>query len=392
MKRSYIREILDCIDEDTISFAGGLPNENLFDLKGISKATTQVLKDPKSLQYSSSQGLIGLRRIIANIYSKEFDFPTHEDEIMITTGSQQAFDIILKIFSKDEILVQKPSYIGALNAFKSLGLAIKGFDEIEQLPHMLHSSNDLYLMSDYCNPTGKSYTQAQRVKIASILKQKGNILIEDGAYGLLNFDGKINQPISALYDNSFHLGSFSKILAPGLRVGWIRAKKEDIDKILVSKESMDLHTPTLNQMIIEHYLNNNNLSTHLQKIRNDYKNRMSLMKKCMRKYLHNFDFEEPSGGMFIYGEFKNMDTMELAKKCLTKKVAFVPAQVFYANDQSSTFARFNFSNSSYKQIVKGIKIIANIIEQNNHAILSKSIWFNIFQDAALTSKYKTVYL
>lgn len=392
MKRSYLREILDCIDEDTISFAGGLPNENLFDLKGITTATTEVLKSPKSLQYSSSQGLLGLRKIIAKMYTQQFDFPTHEDEIMITTGSQQAFDIILKIFSKDEILVQKPSYIGALNAFKSLGLAIKGFDDIGELNHLLHSSNDLYVMSDYCNPTSKSYTQAQRQEIASILKQKGNILIEDGAYGLLSFKGHIQQPISALYDNSFHLGSFSKILAPGLRVGWIRSKKQNIEKILVSKESMDLHTPTLNQMIIENYLNNNDIAKHLQKIRDDYQKRMQVMSQCMHKYLNNFKFEEPTGGMFIYGEFKNIDTMELAKKCLTKNVAFVPAQVFYANEQSSTFARFNFSNSSYKQILKGIKIIAKTIEENNHSILSKSIWFNIFQEAALTSKYKTMYL
>ena len=236
MKRSYIREILDCIDDDTISFAGGLPNEELFDLEGITKATVKALQTSKSLQYSKSQGLLGLREIIADIYTKIFDFKTSADEILITTGSQQAFDVILKTFSKDEILVQNPSYIGAINAFKTMGLAVRGFDEINELNDLLNSSNDLYLMSDFNNPTTKTYTLKQRKQIADILNKKGNILIEDGAYSLLDFENTIMKPISADYENSFLLGSFSKILAPGLRVGWIRANKKNIEKILVSKE------------------------------------------------------------------------------------------------------------------------------------------------------------
>lgn len=403
MKRSYIREILECIDETTISFAGGLPNEKLFDLEGITKATVKALQTPKSLQYSKSQGLLSLRQMIANIYTNKFDFPTCEEEILITTGSQQAFDTILKVFAKDEMIVQNPSYIGAVNAFKAMGLQVTGFDEISELNRLLNNDNDLYVMSDFQNPTSKSYSLEQRKEIAKIINKKGNILIEDGAYSLLSFDEKVMKPICAHCansENTFHLGSFSKILAPGLRVGWIRANKKNIERVLVSKESIDLHTPTLNQMIISNYFQENDLVEHIKKIKKDYQNRALFMGKCMNKYLDNFEFEMPKGGMFIYGKFKNCDTMKLAKKCMENKVAFVPGQVLYAKEKSSNEARFNFSNSSYKQIIKGIKMIAKISgtkkiiknEKQKEELLNGSIWFHIFNNIAQKSKYKTVYL
>lgn len=392
MKRSYIREILDCIDEQTISFAGGLPNELLFDLNGIAKVANEVLTTPKALQYSASQGLQTLREHIALLYTTRFDMPTDEHEILITTGSQQAFDVILKIFAKDEMIVQNPSYIGAINAFKTLGLEVRSYDNHTQLKRYLNSSNDLYIMSDFCNPTGHSLIQNQRQEIAQILQNRGNILIEDGAYSLLSFNGKLQKPICAYYDNGFHLGSFSKILAPGLRVGWIRASRENIQKILVAKESMDLHTPTLNQMIIAQYLSCYSLEEQLQKVRQDYAKRALFMEKCMRKYLKEFEFFAPKGGMFIYGTFKNIDTMRLAKEALQHHVAFVPGQVFDPSERVSSNARFNFTNSSPKQIVKGIKILAKILHEDASQQNVKSIWMNIFQNISTHSKFRTCYL
>ncbi len=390
MKRSYIREILDAIDKETISFAGGLPNEKLFPMKKIQKVASKVLKDANSLQYSQSQGLKSLRKKIANIYTDTFGFETDEDEILITTGSQQAFDIILKVFGKDEVLVQNPSYVGALSAFSNMGLDVKGFDNIEQLEERLHCSNDLYLMSDFSNPTSKSYSLKERETIANILNKTGNLLIEDGAYSLLAFDGSIQKPISSMVENSFHLGSFSKIIAPGLRVGWIRANKQLIDKLLASKESIDLHTPTLNQMIIDTFMEKYSLEEHLKKVRRDYFERMQYMNYCFRRYLPSFQFSIPKGGMFIYGCFDDLDSMEFAKKAMEKKVAFVPSQALYHKEQTSSYARFNFTNCSFDDIEKGVMVLSKMLDEKQP--LSGSMWFTIFQDMSKKSKYRTMYL
>lgn len=362
LKRSYIREILDATNEDTISFAGGLPNEKLFPLKQIKKATKKVLKTSHALQYSKSIGNEALREKIAKIYTKKLDFPTKADEILITTGSQQAFDIISKTFVHKELFVQKPTYIGALGAFKILGKSLNDFDDIKTLKSELKEDDTLYLMSDFSNPTSKSMTKKQREEYALLLKQSNAYLVEDGAYSLLSFNGRVKKPISSFYENSFHLGSFSKIVAPGLRVGWIRTSKENIEKLLIAKESLDLHTSTLSQMIINQYLEDNDLFEHIKVIRKEYESKMNYMTSCMKKYLPSFIFEKPKGGMFIYGKFE-VDSLKLAKKALEKNIAFVPSCVFDLKEENSTYARFNFTNSSKQQMRAGIKTISEILSK-----------------------------
>ncbi len=363
LKRSYIREILDATTEETISFAGGLPNEKLFPLKQIKKATNKVLKNVNALQYSKSIGDINLRKKIAKIYTEKLDFPTKEDEILITTGSQQSFDIISKTFVDKTLFVQKPTYIGALGAFKILNKKLEDFETVESLERKLNEDDTLYLMSDFSNPTSICMTNKQRVEYANLLSKKNAYLIEDGAYSLLSFNGKIKKPIASAYKKSFHLGSFSKIVAPGLRVGWIRTSKENIEKLLIAKESLDLHTSTLSQMIINQYLEDNDLFKHIKTISFEYEKKMQYMAKCMKEYLPFFEFKKPKGGMFIYGKFE-VDSLELAKKALEKNVAFVPACVFDVNEEKSTYARFNFTNTSRKQVKRGIKLIAEIISKS----------------------------
>ncbi len=374
IERSYIREILDATNKETISFAGGLPDENLFPMDSLKKASSKVLEDTLCMQYSKSQGIDELREKIANLYTKNLDFPTTKDEIMITTGSQQAFDIISKTFLEDEVLVQTPTYIGALSAFKVLGLKVKGFNYIGSLNYELKSSSGLYIMSDFANPNAKTLDNNHRDEFVHILNKKNSFLIEDGAYSLLDFEGKINKPICARYKKSFHLGSFSKIIAPGLRVGWIRADKNLLERILVSKEALDLHTPTLNQMIINQFLEDNDLFNHLKKIRSNYKDKMEFMSVCFEKYMPSFQFSKPEGGMFIYGSFEE-DSFLLAKEMLKKNIAFVPAEVFFHDNKKSKEARFNFTNSSKEDIEKGIKEISKTIIDK-----SESIWFKMFKE------------
>jgi len=364
MKRSYIREILDATDEDTISFAGGLPDKELFPLNELSKASKKVFKNDDCLQYSKSQGIESLREKIASIYTNKLGFKTSKEEILITTGSQQAFDIILKSLNSNQIIVESPSYIGALGAFKMLNKEIIDFKKLKELEKLVNSSNLLYAISDYQNPSTNVYNNKKRKSIANILSENNSTLIEDGAYCFLNFKNKIKAPISKLYSNSYHLGSFSKIVAPGLRLGWIRTKEENINKLLAAKESLDLHTSTFNQMLIDEYLNSNDLFEHISKINDAYNKKMEYMAKCFKKYIPSFKFKKPKGGMFIYGSF-NSDSMKLAKKALKDNIAFVPAEVFYIN-KKSTEARFNFTNESYENIKLGIKKLANIIAKTQN--------------------------
>lgn len=372
-KRSYIREILDATNKETISFAGGLPNAELFDLKKIQEASIEALQNSISLQYSSSIGIEELREQIASIYDEHFDFKTSKDEILITTGSQQAFDLIGKTFIKDEVIVQSPTYIGALSSFKILGLKIKEFININELSNKLTKQNALYCMSDFINPTGNSYSKEQRGEIINILKNKKSFLIEDGAYSFLSFDEKIKQPLCTSYEKSFHLGSFSKIVAPGLRIGWIRADKSLINELLIAKESVDLHTPTITQNILVSYLKNNDLFAHIEKVKKDYENKMEFMSACLKKYIPSFVFEKPKGGMFIYGRFDE-DSFVLAKKALKKNIAFVPGTVFYANNKKSNEARFNYTNTNKKQILKGIKELGKLVNTDG----KQTLWFNMF--------------
>lgn len=380
MKRSYIREILDATNEKTISFAGGLPNEKLFPKEEIKKAANKVLDNSLSLQYSKSKGDEALREKIAKLYTEKFNFPTNKEEILITTGSQQALTIVCKCFIKNEVIVQSPTYIGALSSFKTLNLSTRDFTFTDKLNFILNENNALYCMSDFINPSSNSLDEKEREEIKKILIKRESFLIEDGAYSLLDFKGNIQKPISAGYKKSFHLGSFSKIIAPGLRVGWIRAEEKYINEMLVFKEAMDLHTPTLNQMLINEFLEENSLDKHLEIVRNDYESKMNFMSKCFKQYLPSFEFAKPKGGMFIYGKFQ-CDGMLLAKKCLEQNVAFVPASVFYNYENISNEARFNFTNANFEDIEKGIKIISKVLNNENRVkIIKNGLMFSMFSD------------
>ena len=373
MKRSYIREILDAINEDTISFAGGLPSTEMLPTEQIAKCATSVLKESKALQYSSSYGLDELREFIASYYTKLLDFPTTKEQILITTGSQQAFDLICKAIKPKEIITQEPTYIGAIGAFKSLGVKLDSFRHIYELQAKLDSNRVVYAMSDYQNPTGACYSKAQRDELAQAVNQRGGTLIEDGAYSFLNFDGKYQKPVSALCSRSFHLGSFSKIVAPGLRVGWIRAKEEQIERLLIVKESLDLHTATMNQMIITEFLKTSDFKLHLKTLQLYYYHKMKVMSNALKEEGIE-EFIEPEGGMFLYVNLR-CNAKKLAKHLLTKNLAIVPGDVFDIKERSSTWVRLNFSNADNEEIKAGVRILAHEMK----AYKRESIWFYIFK-------------
>ena len=365
MKRSFIREILDVATRDTIPFAGGLPDASLFPTEALREAADDVLRDPSALQYARSQGEERLREKIAARYS-DAGFPTRPDEILITTGSQQAINLIAMAFLERGVTVELPAYLGALNVFRLAGVATEGVAlhaggiDAEGLRRSAARTGAAYLIPDFQNPTGGCYADETRTAAAEALNASGTLLIEDAAYSELFFERR-RRPIStALPDRSFHLGSFSKILAPGLRVGWIRADAGMLARLLIVKEALDLHTATLNQRIIERYWQRHGLDGHIALIRQRYGEKMETMAHVVRRILPAFVFEPPQGGMFLYGKLLGVDTMALVRRCLEHGVAFVPGSEFYPSEGPTDEIRFNYTNATPEQMEKGMRIIAEL--------------------------------
>ena len=369
MKRSFIREILEYTTSETISFAGGLPDEKCFPNEQLKKSAMRVLENQSSLQYTKSTGIDNLKEKIAKIYCKD-GFPTSKENIMITSGSQQALDIIARYNHGKTITVEKPSYLGAMNVFDlnhlkqtAITLENNGIDT-KEFENSFKESKFAYLIPDFQNPTGKTYSLEKREGIASIIKKYDGILIEDSPYSELYFENK-NSSISTLIPkNSFHLGSFSKTLAPSLRIGWIRADEELLKPLISYKEAMDLHTNGLSQYILADYLNDEKeYEKHLNTLRNRYKNKMLIFKKYLDLYLPSFQYTQPQGGMFIYGEFTDINTSRLIKRCLENDVVFVPGAEFYSSDAKENEIRFNFTHTDEKNIKIGLCKIADIIKE-----------------------------
>lgn len=368
MKRSFIREILEHTTNNTISFAGGLPDENLFPTAELRNSANIVMENSSTFQYTKSTGIDKLKEKIAQFYCED-GFPTRADNIMITSGSQQALDIISRYNSDKNITIESPSYLGAINVFNlnnikqsSITLENDGIN-IENFKVSIKETKFSYLIPDFQNPTGKTYSNEKREEIASIIKENDAILIEDSPYSELYFDTKNTMISSKLPKNSFHLGSFSKTLTPSLRIGWIRADKELLQPLISYKEAMDLHTNGLSQYILDDYLSDiNRYHKHLDTLRTEYKNKMLLFKKYLDLYLPEFEYCEPKGGMFIYGKLPNIDTSLFIKECIKQNVIFVPGIEFYSDDSINDEIRFNFTHTNENDIKKGLSKIAEILK------------------------------
>jgi len=296
MKRSFIREILEHTNSQTISFAGGLPTASLFPNEALRTSANRVLKDANILQYGRSTGYEPLKEKISDLYNQE-GFNTSAENILITSGSQQALDIICRYHANQKITIESPSYLGAMNIFRLNNLEQKAIDlnssgiDIEAFEESFIHSKLAYLIPDFQNPTGISYGQDKREDIANIIEKNGGVLIEDAPYTKLYFE-KESQSISSLVPNqSYHLGTFSKTLAPALRIGWIRADKKLLEPLIAYKEAMDLHTNGLSQAILNDYLcDNEAYKKHLILLRKNYKQKMEFFAQSLDKIVPTFCF------------------------------------------------------------------------------------------------------
>jgi 2-aminoadipate transaminase len=375
--KSFIREILKAtVDPEIISFAGGLPNPASFPVEEIEKATNQVLSEDgrNALQYSTTEGYKPLRQYIADRYKNKKGLNVSADEILITNGSQQALDLICKVLidKNDGIVIERPGYLGAIQVlsmyepkFYEVPLCDDGINT-DVLKDIIKKYNPklYYSVPNFQNPTGITYSKEKRMQITDILKDTNTIMVEDDPYGELRFIGDDIQSTKAyLDDNVILLGSFSKIVSPGMRLGWICAMPDIMEKLVIAKQASDLHTNYFSQRVIYQYLINNDLDKHIEKIKCLYKQQRNTMLSMIdANFPSDFKITRPEGGMFLWVEMpKEYSAIKLFDISSKEKVVFVPGNPFYLNVNDSNTMRLNYTNSSDSEIEIGIKRLADSI-------------------------------
>jgi 2-aminoadipate transaminase len=375
--RSFVREILKVTDEpDIISFAGGLPNPDTFPEEEFAESTSYILENSgaEALQYSTTEGYEPLRKLVSERYSQN-GLSVDPKNILITNGSQQGLDLVAKVFlnNNDTVLVEKPTYLAALQAFglfepnfKSIPLLDDGVD-VDVLRSCMEEDNPklFYSIPNFQNPTGISYSLEKRKIIGEILNQNETMLVEDNPYGEIRFMGENLPPIKTFTDDSILLGSFSKVVAPGIRLGWIVAEDETMNHLVTAKQASDLHSNFFSQMIVHRYLTNYDVEEHLTMIRNMYKDQRDFMVEMIKLHFpEDVKYTEPEGGMFLWVTLpEDMAALELFEKTMEDKVAFVPGEAFYSDDPQKNTLRLNFSNSNNTKIEEGIKKMGNAIRE-----------------------------
>jgi len=378
--KSFIREILKVAeDPKIISFAGGLPNPKFFPVKEIANASLKVLEEngENVLQYSTTEGYLPLREYIAERYRKKKGLKVDPDEILITNGSQQGLDLIGKVFldTGDQIVIERPGYLGAIQAFsmyeplfQSIPLFDDGIDtDLLEKTFMRNKIKLFYAVPNFQNPSGITYSRKRRRGVANILKRHNAIFVEDDPYGELRFIGEDLPSIRHyLEDNTILLGSFSKIITPGLRLGWVCAKKDIMERIIVAKQASDLHSNYLSQRIVHQYLIDNDVDKHILKIRDAYKKRRDLMVSMIAEYFpEEIKYTKPEGGMFLWITLpEGISSSDLVDLAIKENAAFVPGNAFYVDGGGNNTLRLNFSNSDEEKIEEGIKRLANIIKKS----------------------------
>jgi 2-aminoadipate transaminase len=331
---------------------------------------------PNVLQYSRTEGYLPLRQFISQRYRKNYDLNISPDEILITTGSQQALDLIGKVFldRDDDVAIERPGYLGAIQTFsmyepnlRPVPLRNDGVD-VAALAETFerYQPKLFYAVPNFQNPSGLSYSAATRQAVAELLQAHGVMFVEDNPYGELRFVGEDLAPLWAkAEDHTLLLGSFSKIVSPGLRLGWICAKAEVMDKLVVAKQATDLHSSYLSQRVLFQYLSDNNLEEHIETIRLGYKQRRDLMIELIDEYFPpEISYTEPEGGMFLWLTLpEGMAAMELFNEAVQFNVAFVPGEAFYIDGGGRNTLRLNYSNADEEKIQQGIYRLGEAIKK-----------------------------
>ena len=381
MNPSVIREILKVTERPGItSFAGGLPSPKTFPISEVNAAVNKILTEDghAALQYAASEGYTPLREAVADM----LPWQVSPDQVLITTGSQQGLDLIAKILiDKDSVIwVESPTYLGAVQAFTPMeprvvslacdddGLNVDALEaKLKNTPRN-EMPRFLYLLPNFQNPTGRTMPEARRAHLIQVAKTYGLCLIEDNPYGDLWFDQEPPDTLTSRYpEGTVYLGSFSKILAPGLRLGFMILPPVLYPKMLQAKQAADLHTPSLNQRVLYELLYSDFIPKHKPSIRALYKSQLEAMLAALSKEMpEGVHWNKPVGGMFLWLTLpKHIDSQALLHKTVERGIAFVPGAAFYANEVEAEHnkMRLSFVTASVDQINRGIAIIATCIKE-----------------------------
>ncbi len=384
VRASTIREILKVTEQpEIISFAGGLPAPEFFPVENVLRATERVLGESGAgaLQYSPTEGFAPLREIFA-AESRKRGIECSAEDILITTGSQQPLDLTGKIFldAGDCVLTESPTYMAAIQAFQTyeVRFATVPTDEHglipEELPALIERERPkfLYTIPNFQNPTGRTLTAERRKTLYSIAARYGLIILEDDPYGCLRYAGETIAPVKALDTEGIviYLSTVSKIIAPGLRIGWVVANEEIRRKLTIAKQAADLHTSSLDQRIVHRYLADFDSEAHIERIRRSYGERYAIMDARLRETMPpGFTWTHPEGGMFLWVTCpEGVNTNELMHAAMARKVLFVPGQDFFPNTPGVRYMRLNFSNASPERIREGIGRLAEVCGAAVHAL------------------------
>ncbi|MCS0655367.1 PLP-dependent aminotransferase family protein [Cytobacillus firmus] len=386
---SETREILKVTERpEVISFAGGLPAPELFPVEALKEVCNAVLNEEgaAALQYSTTEGYIPLREAICQ-RMKSAGIDSSIENVLITSGSQQAIDLTGRLFINegDTIICESPTYLAAINVFKSYNakfVEVAMDDDgmvMEELEQMLRDHPDakfIYTIPDFQNPTGRTLKLERRKRMIELANQYDVLILEDNPYGAVRFAGEELPPVKHFDTEGrvIYLSTFSKIFTPGLRLGWICADETLIDKYVAFKQTADLHTDSFAQRITAKYMELYDIEEHINKIKAVYKERCTAMLSCIEEFFPNhLSYSKPEGGLFIWVELpEGIDSAHIFTECLKNNVACVPGAPFFPNGTQKNTLRLNYSNMSKERIIEGMKRMGEVLhrELQNDSLLT----------------------
>ncbi len=381
MQRSAVRELLKVTGRPgMISFAGGLPAAELFPVEALEAATQRVFasRARPALQYGETEGVPGLRDWIADRFSSASN-PLTRDHVLITAGAQQALDLLARVLVNDEtpVIVENPTYLAFLSAWRPFGarfipVAVDNdglqVDQVEALPES--ESRLLYTIPDFQNPSGVSLSHERRRQLIEVADRRQTLIVEDVAYRALRFEGDELPSLMDLASGRgsaqvVQLGTFSKTLAPGLRIGWVLGEPQLIDKLVLAKQAADLHTSTFNQHVVLEAVSSGLLEEHLPRLKSAYRERCDAMLSSLRDcFPAKASWTQPTGGLFVFVTLpEGVSVRKLLAEAIEQNVAFVPGDEFFCDHQGSSTLRLNFSHSAPTVIREGIQRLGALLEK-----------------------------
>jgi len=388
LRASDIREILKVTQQpEVISFAGGLPASELLPAAEMAELARDVLSDDgvRALQYAPTEGLQPLREQIADRLRRLWDLGYSTDEVLVVSGSQQALDLTGKVFldEGDVVLCESPTYLGAIGAFRAYRprfVEVPTDDdgmvpaELETCLGSLDRVKLIYVVPDFQNPSGRRWSIERRRKLAELAGRFGVPVIEDAPYAELCFEGEPLPPVASFADRCtvVYLGTASKILSPGMRLGWVAADSDLIRRYVLVKQGTDLHTSSLVQLLAARFMLEHDLDAHIERIRDVYRRRRDAMLAALEEHFpEDVGFTRPAGGLFLWVELpEGMNARWLLERAIEESVAFVPGESFYAGGGHENTLRLNFSAMPEDRIAEGIHRLGRVLSTMTAGALS----------------------